>query len=80
GGAAQPPAAAPPGAGRQDTRAAMAAGVGVLGLSGALGMAGSVVFNSKTNTWEPKARRKTGLRVSRKDTPMEEAQALSEDE
>jgi hypothetical protein len=44
---------------------AMAAGVGILGLSGALGKSGNttVVFNSKTNTWEPKASRKRGLSV-----------------
>ena len=63
-----------------DERAALAAGVGVLGLSGALGATGSVVFNSKTNTWENKARRKTGVRMIRQDMPLEEAQALSEDE
>jgi len=46
-------------------RVAMAAGVGILGLSGALGKSGNatVVFNSKTNTWEPKASRKRGLSV-----------------
>ena len=48
--------------------------------SGALGATGSVVFNSKTNTWENKARRKTGVRMIRQDMPLEEAQALSEDE
>ena len=78
GEAALQPSAAPDRA--PDERAALAAGVGVLGLSGALGATGSVVFNSKTNTWENKARRKTGVRMIRQDMPLEEAQALSEDE
>ncbi|MGU9942493.1 hypothetical protein RVU96_03085 [Bordetella avium] len=61
-----------------EQQAALAAGVGILGLSGALGMTGSVVFNSKTHTWEPRVRRKAGPRVTRK---LEEAaQAISEDE
>ena len=54
--------------------------MGVWASSGALGATGSVVFNSKTNTWENKARRKTGVRMIRQDMPLEEAQALSEDE
>ena len=78
GEAALQPSAAPDRA--PDEHAALAAGVGVLGLSGALGATGSVVFNSKTNTWENKARRKTGVRMIRQDMPLEEAQALSEDE
>ncbi|CAB3624324.1 hypothetical protein LMG3431_00001 [Achromobacter pestifer] len=62
---------------RADThaeRVAMAAGVGLLGLSGVLGTAGSatVVFNSKTNTWEPKAARKRGLSVRREAPQLTE--------
>ena len=55
-------------------RAAMAAGVGLLGLSGALGTSGNgtVVFNSKTNTWEPKAGRKRGLSVRREAPQLTE--------
>ncbi|MBC9906853.1 beta strand repeat-containing protein, partial [Achromobacter xylosoxidans] len=61
-------------------RAALAAGVGLLGLSGALGAAskGTVVFNSKTNTWEPKAARKRGLSVRRREPELTETG--SEDE
>uniref|UniRef100_UPI001C52AC87 calcium-binding protein n=1 Tax=Alcaligenes xylosoxydans xylosoxydans TaxID=85698 RepID=UPI001C52AC87 len=61
-------------------RAALAAGVGLLGLSGALGAAGkgTVVFNSKTNTWEPKAARKRGLSVRRQEPELTEVG--SEDE
>ncbi|MDF8362245.1 beta strand repeat-containing protein [Achromobacter anxifer] len=55
-------------------RAALAAGVGLLGLSGALGASGNgtVVFNSKTNTWETKAARKRGLSVRRQEPELTE--------
>jgi large repetitive protein len=61
--------------------AALAAGVAVLGLAGALGATGgngTVVFNSKTNAWETKTNRKRGLRVTLAASPLTEA--VSEDE
>ncbi|MCL2344400.1 MAG: hypothetical protein FWC58_00940, partial [Desulfobulbus sp.] len=60
-------------AGQDGKRASLAAGVGILGLAGALSMADSVVFNSKSNSWETRVRRKTGLRVTRNDeeAPLE---------
>ncbi|MGE8680999.1 MAG: hypothetical protein ACN6PE_20480, partial [Achromobacter marplatensis] len=69
------PAAAVPESGASAAeRVAMAAGVGLLGLSGALGTSGNgtVVFNSKTNTWEPKAGRKRGLSVRREAPQLTE--------
>ncbi|WP_412778660.1 hypothetical protein, partial [Bordetella trematum] len=72
---------APQAATSPSERLAQAAGVGVLGLSAALGAGGSVVFNARTQSWEPRSRRKSGLRVTRKqDEQQGEAAAVSEDE
>jgi Ca2+-binding RTX toxin-like protein len=63
-------------------RAALAAGVALLGLSGALSAAGgqgaTVVFNSRTNTWETKQKRKRGPTVGA--AAPAGAEALHEDE
>lgn len=71
--AARPPA--------PDQPAWQAAGVGLLGLGAALGVAAAVVFNSKTNAWQAKARRPGGPRVVRPaGTVQEAAQASTENE
>jgi Ca2+-binding RTX toxin-like protein len=63
-------------------RAALAAGVALLGLSGALGAAreqgSTVVFNSRTNTWETKQKRKRGPTVGA--AAPSEAEVLAQDE
>jgi Ca2+-binding RTX toxin-like protein len=61
------------------SRASLAAGVGLLGLAGALGSARPVVFNSQNSQWESKARRKNGLRVTRKEAAPQQREVITEE-